>query len=54
MATSIFTEKSPSAQVGHGRPVPAKAMEKKMAVSTADPIDEETSGARHQEPARSG
>ena len=46
-AKPAFTARSPSAQVVHGRPVPAKAREKKSAVSRIDPSADETSGACH-------
>src|SRR3546814_7539915 len=48
--TTLF--RSPRAQVTQGSPLPAKAMEKKSAVSTTEPMAEDTSGARHHAPAR--
>src|SRR3546814_1451327 len=52
-AMASLTAKSPSAQVIQGRPVAAKAIEKKRAVSTTEASAEETSGARHQACSRS-
>ena len=52
-AMAILTPKSPSAQVTQGSPVPAKAMEKNSAVSTAEPSVDDASGARHHDAARS-
>ena len=43
-----FTHKSPTAQVIQGSPVPKNAIEKKMKVSTVEPITEDTTGAFHQ------
>jgi hypothetical protein len=47
-AINSFAPKSPSAHVTQGKSVYIKAIVKKSAVSIADPIIEEASGAFHQ------
>ena len=47
-----FAQKSPTAQVTQGSPVPAKASEKKIAVSITDPNRDDAVGAFHQAFAR--
>ena len=42
-----MTPRSPSAQVIHGSPLPAKASEKNTAVSRIEPSADEASGASH-------
>ena len=48
----IFAQKSPAAQVTQGSPVPAKASEKKIAVSMTDPNRDDAVGAFHHAASR--
>ena len=47
-----FAQKSPTAQVTQGSPVPAKASEKKIAVSITDPNRDDAVGAFHHAASR--
>ena len=47
-ATKSLTERSPKESFIQGTPVPTKAMEKNINVSTTDPTDEDIIGATYQ------